>query len=446
MSEPATAPPPTVAGEPPAEPPTGPTAGSRAAAALAAHRQRVRRARRIYGAVVATVVAVALVGVVVAWNKGEISHASLHTVERAPAAIPLAQPAANPAPAWHVSDRLAIGSPQYGGTVITWSAHTVGGRDARTGKPTWSYTRTDRTTCTAAQTTGTTIVVFRLHGNCDEVAGFDSGTGRRLWARTLDKDQRPLDGPVTYQVQPFAFLLTGRTTIYALNPTSGWGGWTYYRYGCTINRAVLGSAGALISQTCGGAVRCSGVKFCARGPQLLLRDGSAGNGDNGDNRDQIKWLQRGDDQAPVAADLVIASLSRDGRTLAVLAAKDGAVQRSVDLGATSRAVPVAVGLLNGELLWRDGTAAAIDTSTSTKPAWTATSSGPPTAVGSGGGAPTTLGSSRITAVAGGAVVTLGGTDGREQGRIPLGLAPGASAYPLGGGFLVDAPSGVTLYR
>ena len=148
---------------------------------------------------------------------------------------------------------------------------------------------------------------------------------------------------------------------------------------------------------------------------------------------------------PVAADIVLASLSTDGRTLAVRAAKDGAVQRRVDLGA-GRGAPVAVGLLNGELLWRDGTAAAIDTSTSTKPAWTATSSGPPTAVGSGGGAPTTLGSSRITAVAGGAIVTLGGTDGREQGRIPLGLSPGASAYPLGGGFLVGAPSGATLYR
>ena len=442
MSEPATAAPPTTTSEAPGDV----TPGSRADRALAAHRQRVRRARAIYGAVVATIVVAALVGVIVAWNKGEISHASLHVVGRAPAAIPLAQPAADPAPAWHTTDRLAIGSPQYGGTVITWSAHTVGGRNARTGAPTWSYTRSDRTTCTAGQTTGTTIAVFRLHGNCDEVAGFDSGTGQRLWARTLDKDQRPLDGPVTYEVQPFAFLLTGRTTIYAISPRDGFGGWTYYRYGCTINGAVLGSAGALISQTCGGAVRCSGVKFCARGRQLLLRDGSAGNGDNGDNRDQIKWLLRGDDQTPVAADLVIASLATDGRTLSVLAAKDGTAQRSVDLGAASRVVPVAVGLLNGELLWRDGTAAAIDTSTSTKPAWTATSSGPPTAVGSGGGAPTTLGSSRITAVADGAVVTLGGTDGREQGRIPLGLAPGASAYPLGGGFLVGAPSGVTLYR
>ena len=414
--------------------------------AFSAHRQRLRRARTLYAVIVGAVVVALVVVSAVAWNRGEISHATLHTFRPPPPSLQLGAPSPNPSPAWHTADRLAIGVPQYGGTVITYSAHTVGGRDARTGRRTWSYTRTDRTLCTAAQTTGTTIAVFRLHGNCDELAAFDSDTGRRRWARTLDKDQRPLDGAATYQVQPSAFMVTARSVIYAINPVDGWGGWTYSRFGCRINSAVLGTAGALISQTCTRAVRCSGVKFCARGPQLLLRDGTQDIANNGDNRDQIKWLLRGDPETPVAADTVLASLQPDGRTLSVLAAKDGTVQRQVDLGASGPARLDAVGLLNGELLWRAGTAIAIDTSNSDKPAWTSASSGPPTAISSGGGAPTTLASSRITAVADGALVTLGGADGRVRQRFPLAAPAGATAYPLGTGFLVGAPSGVTAYK
>ena len=72
------------------------------------------------------------------------------------------------------------------------------GRNARTGATTWSYTRTDRTVCTAAQLDGTTIAIYAVHGNCDEVTALDSGTGRRTWTRTLDKDGMPLNGRPTY--------------------------------------------------------------------------------------------------------------------------------------------------------------------------------------------------------------------------------------------------------
>src|SRR3954452_9655899 len=61
-------------------------------AALVAHRRSVRRARAIYAAVVGTVVAAVLVGVVVAWNRGEISHATLRSVAAPPPSVPLAQP------------------------------------------------------------------------------------------------------------------------------------------------------------------------------------------------------------------------------------------------------------------------------------------------------------------------------------------------------------------
>src|SRR4051812_37766165 len=129
--------------EPAIAPADGPADAAVMPAALVAHGRRVRRARAIYAAVVGTVVAAVLVGVVVAWNRGEISHATLHTVAAPPASIPLAQPGSELKAAWHTGDQLAIGTAQYGGTVVTWSAHAVGGRDARTGERTWSYTRTD---------------------------------------------------------------------------------------------------------------------------------------------------------------------------------------------------------------------------------------------------------------------------------------------------------------
>lgn len=423
----------------PAPPPT------RSEVALSAHARRLHRARVLYGSIVGVVVLVVLLGVLIAWNRGEISHATLHTIAPVPSNLALAEPSADPQPAWRTSDQLAFGTPLYGGTVVTYSQHTVGGRDARTGRRTWSYTRSDRTVCVAAQTTSTTIAVFKLHGNCDEVAAFDSDSGRRRWARTLDKDARPLDGPVTFQLTSTEFMLTGRSVIYALDPATGVYGWNYFRYGCQIQRAVLGSAGALISQTCGDAVNCKGIKFCAPGPQLLLRDASAGVADNGDNRDQIKWLRRGDSTVPVSADSIISTLQPGGRTLIVLDAKAGRPQRQVDLGGPGATDTTTVGLANAELIWRDGRTYAVD-NTSDKPAWTARTAAPPTAVTGSGEPGPGLADARITATAGGDVLTLSGTDGTVRKRFGLGAPAGATAYPMGTGFLVGGPSGATAYR
>src|SRR4051794_19929176 len=98
----------------------GPVTTPATGAALTAHEQRLRRGRAVYTAVIGTVVAIALIGVVVAWKRGEISHASLHKFSPPPPSVQLASPAAHPAPAWHSGDQPAIGSPQYRGTVITW--------------------------------------------------------------------------------------------------------------------------------------------------------------------------------------------------------------------------------------------------------------------------------------------------------------------------------------
>jgi hypothetical protein len=421
------------------------TAPSRSEAALAAYRARQGRARIVYFAVVTAVVVALGVVAAVAYSRGEAASACLNTFAPPRSALTFSDPAPDQHLAWRTSDRLAIGSPQTNGTVVTWSAHTVGGRDARTGERTWSYTRTDRRLCTAAQTTNTTIAVYALHGNCDQVSAFDSDTGRRRWTRTLDKDGRPIDGRPAFQLLTYTFLVTSGTTLYAIDPVTGFDRWTYYRYGCHLDGAVLGSAGALISQTCSSAVRCDGGKYCARGPQLLLRDGSAGNADDGDNKDRITWLRRGALGTPVSADDVLAVLPDGGRSLHLLASKNGAAQGSIDLGSGGGSDTTAIAVGSTELIWRDGTTYAVDAAGS-RPVWTARTEAAPIAVSSSGAEPTTLAGSRITAVERGEVVTLDPTTGRVIGRHPLAAPRGALAFPMGSGFLVGSATGAAAYR
>src|SRR5690349_19860172 len=171
--------------EAPPRPPSDP--------ALERYARRMRPWRIAYAAAVVVAALVLLVIVKIAYSVGEISSATLHTAAQPPPSIALAPPAAVLTEAWRSSDASAIGTPIVGGTVVTHDAHSVRGRDARTGKITWSYTRTDRTVCTAVQNASITVAVYELHGNCDELTGLDSGTGHRQWTRTLDKDSNQID-------------------------------------------------------------------------------------------------------------------------------------------------------------------------------------------------------------------------------------------------------------
>ena len=67
-------------------------------------------------------------------------------------------------------------------------------------------------------------------------------------------------------------MVTTPTVIYAFDPISGIDRFVFSQQNCVIHGAVLGSAGALISQTC-VKPNCDGKSFCGSGPQLLLRDG-----------------------------------------------------------------------------------------------------------------------------------------------------------------------------
>jgi hypothetical protein len=428
---------------------TAATPQSRSDAALARYRRSVRRGRAIYYLILSVVVAALVAGVAVAWSRGEAAHESLHTHSPAPPSIAIGSPSADLHVAWRTSDRVALGNPQWGGTVITYSAHTVGGRDGHTGKRTWSYTRSDRTICTAAQLGGTTIAVYANKGNCDEADAFDSATGRRSWTRTLDMDGMPLNGQARYQVLPYTFLAWTSSVIYAVDPVTGYNRWTYQRYGCGIQHVALGSGGALISQNCSGKVRCKNVKFCGRGPQLFLRDGSAGNGsDSKPNADQIKWNKIGDTRAPASAGKVISAVDPSARTLDVLDPGSGATNYHVPLGgapspdlnsiATSETT-------TAQLVWIGGRTYAVRPDASSAE-WAVPTAAPPTVASTTGEDTPDLGTARIAVPTSGGIELLSGDTGRRAQQFTVAPPPpGSVVYSLGNGFVVSSDSGIVTY-
>ncbi|MDT4943002.1 MAG: hypothetical protein QOJ34_3091 [Pseudonocardiales bacterium] len=430
--------------EQPAPPP------SRSDAVLARYRADMRRSRIIYAAIVAVIVAGLGTWVGVAWSRGEISHASLHTFAPPPPSIGVAAPTPTQQVAWRTPDRIALGEPQYGGTVITYSVHTVGGRDARTGARTWYYTRSDRTVCTAAQLSGTVIAVYANKGNCDELSAFDSDTGRRRWTRTLDMDGMPLNGRPSYQVTASTMLITSNSVIYAIDPVSGYNRWTYYRYGCSIEHVVLGGAGALISQNCSAQQDCHGdTKFCKVGAQLTLRNGVDGRDDDKANPDQIIWSLVGNTDIPVSADdQLISAVDEQGTTLHTFDTDKGTETGSVTLTpATDELGPVsAVSTSGAEIVWLGGQTYAIADS-SREPLWRSDSAAPPTVISTTSDSSPLLATARITVAISSGIGILDGNDGRLIQQFTVGTPQrGSLVYSLGDGFLVAGTSGVIAYR
>lgn len=413
--------------------------------ALTQYGARMRKWRIGYGVLLAVLVVAAGVIVKIAYAHGEISHAKLSTAASAAPSVPLAAPATAPARTWASDDHTAIGTPYWGGTVITYSAHAVVGRDALTGKIRWSYTRTDRITCAAAQIGGVTIAVFRLHGNCDELTAVDSGTGDRRWTRTLDKDGHPVSGTPQFTASQDTFMVTTPQVIYAISPdgTAGDGNggldrWVFSEPGCTINSAVLGSAGALISQNCANP-DCGSQKFCGAGPQLLLRDPVTGeNTDNSKNKgnpDQIIWNLIGNTSVPVSADDVISAVAKGGSKLTTFSASaddHGKVLATLPLSAPASGAGVeAAATANAELVRLDGNTYLIN-GTGTSVLWHAATDALPT-VASGG----TLASPEFVVPTSGGIALLDPHTGKASKTFAVPApAPGSSVYALGSGFVL----------
>lgn len=420
-------------------------------AAIAAYTRRMRPLRIAYAIVVAAAVVIALVVVKIAYDHGELSHTHLHTVASAPPSIVNSpSPSAGPTKAWSSTDTTAVGTPVADGTVVTHDAHTVRGRNALTGAPTWSYTRTDRTVCAAVQTQLVTVAVYRLKGSCDELTALDSTTGQRRWTRTLDTDGAIFTGPTRYSVDGGNVMFVSPTSIYTVavagTANDGNGGlneWTFYHRGCTIDGAVLGSAGALISQTCRGQ-DCQGHKLCGDGHQLLLRDGSANYDEKSTtNPDIVKWNDLGKNLVPTSAGATVTARDPNGATLTSFDPKTGKSLGTAALsGPSGAAAPSAFASgTDADLIWIGRHTYALARGR-TSFAWQAATSGLPTPAsstailtGAPALAPTTTGA-----------VALDLANGTVRARYPIAAPPpGATVVPLGAGLLV-AGSHTVVYR
>lgn len=432
--------------------------------AVDAYNARLRRTRWVYAVALTVIVVVALVIVKVAYARGEISHVKLHTIATPPASVVLQTPGASVQPLWQTNDRSALGQPFWGGTVVTVDAHSVRGRNANTGNITWSYTRSDRPLCDAVQDYGTTIAFYALHGDCDEVTALDSQTGKRKWTRTLDKDdtsypslddgtlkgRQHVVGHPTFAISQFSLLVITPAVIYNLDPAGGLDRWTFSQNGCTIRGAVFGSQGALISQNC-TTIDCTDRKFCGKGPQLLLRDGTQARADESKNKtnpDQITWNRVGLDAVPVSADQVISASDPSASTLTTFDAKKGSTLASLQLSGSSS--PGAVAQINtatAELVWIGGVTYAIQTSGSDF-LWKAPSTGAPTVTPLPGSAtlPPDLAQSTVLVASTDGVDALDGQTGTVKHKYAVAVpAAGSSAYPVSSGFVVAGPS-TALYR
>jgi len=421
------------------------------AVARRSYRRRLRPWRIAYAASLVLLLAAAFVVVRVAYSAGELSHTTLRPARGPAPSVPAAAPSTPLRLAWRTTDTTALGVPFDGGTVVTTDRHTVRGRNGITGAVRWSYTRTDRTVCAALQAGAVTIAVYRLAGNCDELTALNTATGALNWTRTLDKDGAAFDGPASYVVTPATVLFVSRTALYAIDPsgtTATQGGldrWTFYHRGCRITSATLGTQGALISQNCTGE-DCSSAaaKYCGNGPQLLLRDAQAGtNTDtstNHSNPDQVKWNLKDSRLRAAAAGAVLAAVEPSGLTLEVLSASDGSRLQRLALRSHAGADTAVQTTADADLYWADGITYALGADGAMR--WQTATSGPPSTSLQG---TDTLARSDITAVAGGAVVTLSGSSGRDSRRYPLAVGGARRAWPYGSGFLV-AGAGTQMYR
>lgn len=425
----------TVDEQPP--PPPAPVAGD---PAIERYVAAMRRPRLIYGSAIAGVVVALLVAVVVLWSGSEVAHTTLHRVPAAPPPVTLGTPSDPLHQVWQSNDHTAIGMPYWIGTVITYDAHTVRGRNGTTGAVTWSYTRSDRTVCQAIQVQGTTVAIYEHGGNCDEVTALDSGTGARKWTRTLDKDGAPLNGHPTYAVGPYTIMLTTPSVIYAFDPGSGLDRWTFSQRGCVIHGTALGSIGALISQTC-TTPKCSGLKFCGAGPQLVMRDPTTAHSDDDKdkaNPDQIKWIRLGLTAIPASVDQLVSAVDPATDQLIIFDAGKGTSSTQLPLHPGQTAPIVALPTTQAELLWIDGTTYAVNLQ-SQSVTWSIPTAQAPTLTAQGtqslGDVPD-IGKAIIVLTSTSGVQVLDGTNGQIAHTYAATVAPGSNAYPYGTGYVI----------
>jgi outer membrane protein assembly factor BamB len=400
-------------------------------AAIARHRTSMRRLRRRYFIAIGAVVAVVGVVVGLVWSNSEIVHAHLHTAAAAAPSVSAGPTATRPTQTWHSSDATAIGQPLIGGTVVTYSAHTVTGRNARTGAAVWTYTRTDRDVCQVAQIENKAIAIYMNNGDCNEVTTLDSGTGKRQWERTLDEDGMTVEGRPTFLAVSDTLFVSSDSFIYAIDPVLGYDRWSFkYPAGCRSGGFTAGASGVLISEK------------CSDGTYLALRDRYQS---TDDQHTRITWRIK-TNTVPMAAESFLGALNPSTGQMINYSPSNGKVMSRLTLtgyrtGVTSplEELPTA----NAVLVRLAGQVWAIDADGQTIQ-WTASLSRLPTVTSDtvAAGALPPLSNSTVLVALSRGVQSLDGSTGAGKTTYTLDPAPqpGSDVYPLGTGFLVAGPS------
>jgi PQQ-like domain len=393
-------------------------------AVLADYVARMRRLRRRYAIVLAIIVVAAVVLTEVVLRTGEIAHAKLHSAKSAVPAPTASAPSTTPVLAWHSTDTAAIGNPGNDGTVVTYSAHTVTGRNYATGAAVWTYTRTDLTICTVIQEFGTTVAFFDLDGNCDEVDAFTTDTGARSWYRTLDSNGTAINGRPTYIASQYTIMMTTSQVVWAIDPGSGLDRWMFVEpKACTTTTAALGSSGALIGQ------------HCTDGYHLTLRDPLLGNDDTGKTK-TIKWDVKSTGVIPASADSLISAFDPQTGQLIRYQETDGKVLGTAALTpAPDLKAPISTLSQTGADLISVGPTSYWVSAGSGQRIWSAQLTGPPSQVG-----PDPL------AISSRGIVDLNTSTGDAKATYQIPAPPaGSRVYPLGTGFVVASTS-TAVYR
>ena len=219
--------------------------------------------------------------------------------------------------------------------------------------------------------------------------------------------------------------------------------WTFYHPGCTINSAVLGVGGALISQTCHDE-RCNGAKFCGDGQQLLLRQGEAGSTDSKTNPDQIVWNRRNTALVPVLAGQQIAARDPSTGKLVLLDEKTGAPAQRLSVGSGTGAASSFTSTIDGDLIWIDGRTYALKTK-GTSFRWHLSTTGVPTVTSTSTSGVSSLAGGRITAPTATGIAQIDGGTGAVSHTYPADVPAGSRVYPFGTGFVV-AGATTTVYK
>jgi outer membrane protein assembly factor BamB len=275
-------------------------------AALVAYENRRRRSMRIYIASLAAIGLVAFVIVRTAYAHGELAHVTRRSAP-APAPIAVAPTAPSVQMTWQTDDHPAGGNPYSDGVVVTFDQHTVNGRDARSGAIRWFYRRSDRKICSVVEQDQSTIVIYNHDGNCDEVTGFDTATGKPKWYRTLTDN-----GISEASSAPNIVLIVTTAKVHVIDNDGGLDRWEWPApSGCAVDRALGGSTGVLISYHCGTT------------HHLVLHDLTGAT---------VKWdVTLNFNGVPVAASDVIAALHGQTGDLVTFGADKGQVLKFIPL-------------------------------------------------------------------------------------------------------------------